>query len=75
MPLLSKRTGWQHCFMGQGATGGKFWWRELQPRAGRGKVCNELTPSSLAFACNGQSPFETVSDSEGKIRPLRGDRT
>ncbi|XP_053519318.1 uncharacterized protein C2orf78 homolog [Artibeus jamaicensis] len=36
--------------MGHGATGGKFWLRELHPKAESVKVCKELTPSALAFA-------------------------
>lgn len=41
MPLVYKRVWWQGAQAAQGARGNESWAKELQPKAGRGKVCNQ----------------------------------
>lgn len=60
--------------MTQGTQKGILQAEELQPKAGRGKVCSQLTPSSLVVACNGQSPLGEASDTTKKTLLLDVDR-
>lgn len=60
--------------MAQGTRGSKLRAEEVQPKAGRGKVCSQLTPSSLVVSCNGQSPLGEASDTTKKTLLLEVDR-
>lgn len=65
MPLTYKRAGCQDACVAQGTRGSKLWSKELQPKAAREKVCNQLCGlSSLVFASIGQSLFCEASSTE-----------
>lgn len=49
MSLTYKRAGWQDTSVPQGNIGSKLWAKELQPKAGRGKVCNQLCLLALCY--------------------------
>ena len=67
MPLIYKRAGCQDACVAQGNRGSKLWSKELQPKAARGKVCNQLCVlRSLVFASTGRSLFCEASSTEKK---------
>lgn len=74
MPLTYDRAGWQDAYMAQGTRGSTLWAEEGQPKAGRGTVCSQLTPSPLVAACNGQSPLGEAADTTKKTLLLEVDR-
>lgn len=49
MPLIYERAGWQDACVGQGTRGSKLWSKELQPKAAREKVCNQLCVLALWY--------------------------
>jgi len=49
MPLIYKRAGWQDACVAQGTRGSKPWSKELQPKAAREKVCNQLCVLALWY--------------------------
>lgn len=45
--LIYKRAGWQDACVAQGTRGSKSWSKELQPKAARENVCNQLCVLAL----------------------------
>lgn len=75
MLLTCKRTGWQDAWVAQGDRDSKLRAKELQPKAGRGKVCNQLCLLALWYLLPVDSLFCEASSTKKKTLLLEVDRS
>ena len=72
---IEKRAGWQDTCVAQGTRASKLWAKELQPKAGRGKVCNQLCLLALWYLLpTGRVDFVKRQALKRRLRLLEVDR-